>query len=151
MRVRIIGIPLLAVTIIAVACNGDGGPAGSTPGATPSPQAGLEQTPSPEVTPGSPGGEPVIRQAVTPDDLAAFLAEIQEMELGLADCEYDQGTGEVDCSAEGFDIYRLDAPLQGGGALCRLMLADGDPVGLSCRALDPIQAAMYALGDPVSE
>ncbi len=151
-------VAVLFPLLIAVACGGGGRPettgspsASETPQATASetpqptaaetPQPTLVETPQAGVTPSTPDGE--VQAAVVAPDQGGFLAQFADAMIIGKTCDYDSDSGLVDCGADG--LYQLQDGIQGSKAVCRVVLVDDLPVGLSCQAEDPLRSIFYTI------
>ena len=115
----------LALLLLAAACDGDGSPESSD---------GTAETPAPS------------RRAFIPEDTTEFLGRFIGIELGAEKCEYDIGTGEIDCTEPGYGIILVEPPVPDEGAKCELMLADLEPVGVVCTTPGSAAPIFYEIG-----
>lgn len=130
--------PLLALLLLALGCDDDGGDGGPSD----SPSATERQTPDADSTPIPEGG--VILQT----DVAEFRTQFGEVIDTTPPCAYDQNAGAVDCTEWDADVYQLDQPLTGEGVKCRAMLVSFGVVGVNCQtSSEPLLNADYALPD----
>ena len=144
----------LALALAVAACdNGGGGsqatptPGGDeTPGATvtaPATEtstATATGTPEAEESP-APQGDAV--PAVIPDNLSDFLDSLPDVVIVQEKCDYDADTDIVDCGDNG--IYQLQDGVDDPEAVCRVMLAEDEPVGVNCQTFNPIGAVTYEI------
>ena len=144
--------PALVLVLALAACDngGDGSeatrtPAGDeTPGATvtatatetstATATAEAEESPTPQ-------GDAI--PAVIPDNLADFLDSLPDVVIEQEKCDYDADTDIVDCGANG--RYELQDGVDDPEAVCRVMLADDEPVGVNCQTFNPIGAVTYEI------
>lgn len=138
-------LPVFALLLIAIACEDNGGQpeatasptdtpqatANETPQVTPSetPQLTPTETPPSDATPSPSDGQ--ARLAVVAANQGEFLADFQDVVIEGKTCEFDQDSLLVDCGANG--VYQLDEGVQGADAICRVLLVEQQPVGLSCQ------------------
>ena len=130
----------LALALLAVACDDEGGPATSpTPEATATAEAAeespeAEESPQPERTP----------QAVSPpDDLSDYLAQYEEDTILRVNCDFDPSAGEVDCDEQG--LYAVDPLPQDQAADCDVLLVGEQPIAVACTSQDPLTVVYYAV------
>ncbi len=146
-------LPVFALLLIAIACKDNGGQPEATASPTDTPQATATETAqvTPTDTPqatatetarGAPTTTPQADATPSPSDgqgqlavVAAnqgdFLADYQDVVIEGKTCEYDQDSLLVDCGANG--VYQLDEGAQGADPICRVLLVEQQPVGLSCQ------------------
>ncbi len=121
-RLLTILVPLTVLLLAASACDGDGGPDGSS-------------------TPGS-GPDSTSQRVIPPDDVAEFLDQFADQEVIQELCTFDAATGQVDCGENG--VYGPD-PLPDEDAGCNLLLADGEPAALACAVQAPLSVTYYVI------
>ena len=148
--------PALVLLLAVAACDngGDGSEGTRTPGGDETPSATVTATatetstatatPEGEETP-TPQGDAI--PAVIPDNLADFLDSLPDVVIEQKKCDYDADTDIVDCGANG--KYQLQDGVDDPEAVCRVMLADDEPVGVNCQTFNPIGAVTYEIpGSP---
>jgi len=146
--------PALVLLLAVAACdNGGGGsqatrtPGGDeTPGATVTATATETSTATATATPEAeesppPQGDAI--PAVIPDNLADFLDSLPDVVIEQEKCDYDADTDIVDCGANG--RYELQDGVDDPEAVCRVMLAEDEPVGVNCQTFNPIGAVTYEI------
>jgi hypothetical protein len=140
-------VACLAIALLAVACDDDGGPATSpTPEATATAQAqatadaqatpsdGDEETPEPERTP----------QAIAPPaDVSEYLAQYEDDTILQSNCDYDPSLGVVDCGEHG--LYAVNPLPTDPAADCDVLLVDDQPVAVACTLQEPLTVVYYAV------
>jgi hypothetical protein len=130
-------LPVFALLLIAIACkdNGDKPEATASPAGTPQAaatetvQASPTDTPQGDATPSPSDGQ--VRLALIAANQGGFLADFQDVVIEGKTCEYDQDSLLVDCAANG--VYELEKGVEGADAICRVLLVEQQPVGLSCQ------------------
>lgn len=146
MRLPIIALlPVFALLLIAIACKDNGGQPEATASPTDTPQATATETaqvtptntpqadatPSPSSSPSPSPSDVQAQLAVVAANQDGFLADFQDVVIEGKTCDYDQDSLLIDCDANG--VYQLDEGVQGTDAICRVLLVEQQPIGLSCQ------------------
>lgn len=147
---------ILALALLALACDGDDGPAttpspaggltptpqpSQTPGQEPSPITTLAETPTPRPTTPTPTAQPelTIIPAIAPADLTQY----QGQTINLEECLFDPRTTLATCPGRG--TYAPEPPIIGEDISCVIAIVEDQPVALQCRSEQPQQAVTYAI------
>jgi hypothetical protein len=140
----------LALALAVAACDNGGGGSKATPthegDETPGATVTATATSSATGTPGAekspePQGDAI--PAVIPDNLADFLDSLPDVVIVQEKCDYDADTDIVDCGDNG--LYQLQDGVDDPEAVCRVMLAEDEPVGVNCQTFNPIGAITYEI------
>jgi hypothetical protein len=153
-------VPLLALVLLTLACNGDGGTP-ATPGATPaetptseptevptqqpSPtdieETAIGETPIIEPTAVTPAASPIPigTPAIAPADLSLY----EGMAIDQEECFFDPRAALANCLGRG--LYSVDPPLTGEDISCSILIIEEEPVVVFCRSHEPQDAVYYAI------
>jgi hypothetical protein len=122
-RLLVILVPLLFIFAFA-ACNGDDGDGGGAASPTLESTSTLEPTQTLEASP-----EPAIAVSRL-DNAAEFLQQFADKELTKEACTFDASAGRVDCAENG--LYEPDTLPGDADLVCDIVLADGEPIAVTC-------------------
>lgn len=147
---------ILALALLALACDSDGGPATTpspspgqtpttqpspTPTQQPSPMATIEETPSTDTSSPTPTPMPtaMVIPAIGPTDITQLDITAPDFE----DCLFDPRSTLATCPGRG--TYAPDPPIIGEDISCSIVLIADQPILLLCRSEDPPQAIYYTI------
>ena len=147
-------LPLFALAVLILACNGGDGKAtpgagsptaGVTPSGQPSPAADVTQTPAADETPGV--GTPTPTALPIPEGTAAIapfdLSRLAGQTVDEHDCLFDTATAVIDCDVEG--DYATNPVLTGEGISCTLLIIEEEALAIRCSVENPLQTIYFGV------
>jgi hypothetical protein len=163
---RLAAALLVALTVLAFACNGDDDGAKESPSVsvrtstpngddgTATPDGGNDKTPIDEETPAAseppdektPAPLPTATEgtpAIAPADQRAYVTQFAGRDVQEEPCTYNPSTRVTDCPQR--DRYAVDPPLAGQDISCSLGVVDGQPEYVRCSSAEPQQNKYYEI------